>query len=144
MPPAAAIDPATGVFTWTPGYFDAGVYTAEITVTDELLEGLAAKLQSLDLDGGEQAVLGSILLDGEVMGGVAPVPLVAAKTAAFLVGKAVNAETLHAAADVLDQEIAPIDDVRGSARYKRLAARRILFAHALKAAPDLLQVEAFV
>ena len=78
------------------------------------------------------------------VGGVAPAPLLAAKTAAFLVDKPVTAETLHAAADVLDTEIAPIDDVRGSARYKRLAARRILFAHALKATPDLLKVEAFV
>ncbi|MCP4573611.1 MAG: 2Fe-2S iron-sulfur cluster binding domain-containing protein [bacterium] len=78
------------------------------------------------------------------VGGVAPVPFVAVKTAAFLVGKPVTAKTLHAAADVLDQEIAPIDDVRGSARYKRLAARRILFAHALKTAPNLLSVEAFV
>jgi xanthine dehydrogenase small subunit len=51
---------------------------------------------------------------------------------------------VHAAADIQDSEIAPIDDVRGSARYKRIAARRILFAHALKAAPDLLSVEAFV
>lgn len=78
------------------------------------------------------------------VGGVAPVPFLAEQAAAFLVGKPVTPETVHAAADVQDTEIAPIDDVRGSAKYKRLAARRVLFAHALKAASDLITVEALL
>lgn len=66
------------------------------------------------------------------VGGVAPVPLLARATSACLDGRPVDAGLLHEAADCLDDEIAPIDDVRGSAAYKRLLARRLLFAHGLK------------
>ena len=68
------------------------------------------------------------------VGGVAPVPLLARATSACLEGRPVDAALLHEAADCLDGEIAPIDDVRGSAAYKRLLARRLLFAHGLKLA----------
>ncbi len=68
------------------------------------------------------------------VGGVAPVPLLARATSACLEGRPVDAALLHEAADCLDGEIAPIDDVRGAAAYKRLLARRLLFAHGLKLA----------
>ena len=41
-------------------------------------------------------------------------------------------------------EIAPIDDVRGSAAYKRLLARRLLLAHVLRLAPDAVRFEELV
>ena len=44
----------------------------------------------------------------------------------------------------LAAEIAPIDDVRGSAAYKRELARRLLFAHVLRAAPDRVALEELV
>ncbi len=69
------------------------------------------------------------------IGGVAPVPLLARATSACLEGRPVDAALLHQAADCLDDEIAPIDDVRGAAAYKRLLARRLLYAHGLKLAP---------
>ncbi len=75
------------------------------------------------------------------VGGVAPVPLLARRTAAALVGRAPDAAAVLAAADVLDEEIAPIDDVRGSAAYKRLLARRILLAQVLALAPDAVTCE---
>ena len=78
------------------------------------------------------------------VGGVAPVPLLARRTSAFLAGRALDATTVHEAARVLDAEIAPIDDVRGSAAYKRELARRVLFAHALRLAPDRLRLEELV
>jgi xanthine dehydrogenase small subunit len=68
------------------------------------------------------------------VGGVAPVPLLARATSACLEGRPVDAARLREAADCLDGEIAPIDDVRGTATYKRLLARRLLFAHGLKLA----------
>ncbi|HOX27136.1 MAG TPA: FAD binding domain-containing protein [Candidatus Krumholzibacteria bacterium] len=78
------------------------------------------------------------------VGGVAPVPLSASSTAAYLTGRTLDAATALAAADVLESEIAPISDVRGSAGYKRELARRVLFAHLLRVAPDRLRVEELV
>jgi xanthine dehydrogenase small subunit len=75
------------------------------------------------------------------VGGVAPVPLLARKTMAFLLGRRLDADTVRQAAGVLLGEIAPIDDVRGSAAYKRELARRSLFAHALRIAPDRVRFE---
>lgn len=70
------------------------------------------------------------------VGGVAPIPLHASRTSEWLVGKPVTAETVREADRVLQDEIGPIDDVRGSARYKRLLARRFLFAHFTELYPE--------
>ena len=72
-------------------------------------------------------------------GGVAPVPLLATATAAALVGQPLSAATVRAAVAILQTEIAPIDDVRGSAAYKRLLAGRLLMAHVLKLAPGAVR-----
>jgi xanthine dehydrogenase small subunit len=63
------------------------------------------------------------------VGGVSPVPLYLEKTSASLRGREVNAEMLRKAAAILQEEIAPISDARGSADYKRLLARQLFFAH---------------
>ena len=68
-------------------------------------------------------------------GGVAPVPLLLTKTAAFLTGKTPDSETLTQANAVMQDEIAPISDIRGSETYKRLLARQLLHAHFLKMLP---------
>lgn len=78
------------------------------------------------------------------VGGVAPVPLLARRTMRFLTGRRLDAGTVREAATVLDGEIAPIDDVRGTAAYKRELARRCLFAHALRVAPDQVRCEELV
>lgn len=81
---------------------------------------------------------GVIIEAGLAAGGVAPVPLFLKKTSAFLAGKTLPAgdpmqSGLLAEADALLQsEIRPISDVRGSEPYKRLLARQLLFAHFLK------------
>ncbi len=75
------------------------------------------------------------------MGGVAPVPLLLKDTVEYLIGSEVTPEVVLKAADIMDGEIAPIDDVRGSATYKRLLARRVLMAHVLKLAPELVRFE---
>ena len=85
---------------------------------------------------------GGVLRDVRLaVGGVAPVPLVAAGAAAALEGQAPDAAVFAAAARALDAEIAPIDDVRGAAAYKRDLARRALAAHLLRAAPGCLDPE---
>ena len=78
------------------------------------------------------------------IGGVAPVPLLARKTSRYLTGRILDAATAHEAARILDSEIAPIDDVRGTAVYKRELARRVLFAHVLRLAPDQVGLEELV
>jgi xanthine dehydrogenase small subunit len=62
-------------------------------------------------------------------GGVAPIPLRLEKTAAYLCHRPLCDETLAGALGVMDGEIAPISDVRGSAAYKRRTLRHLLVAH---------------
>jgi len=78
------------------------------------------------------------------IGGVAPVPLLARKTSRYLTGRVLDAATAHEAARILDSEIAPMDDVRGTEVYKRELARRVLFAHVLRLAPDQVRLEELV
>lgn len=52
------------------------------------------------------------------MGSVAPVPLSCTRTASALPGLEVNAETIEVAKRELRKEIAPIDDLRSTARYR--------------------------
>ncbi|MDO7853116.1 FAD binding domain-containing protein [Hymenobacter convexus] len=70
-------------------------------------------------------------------GGVGPVPLLLARTSAFLQGRELTAETVSAANAVMQEEISPISDVRGTADYKRLLLRQLLWAHFLEFAPEL-------
>jgi xanthine dehydrogenase small subunit len=70
-------------------------------------------------------------------GGVGPVPLLLARTSEFLIGRELTAETLTAANTVMQAEISPISDVRGTADYKRLLLRQLLWAHFLEFAPEL-------
>jgi xanthine dehydrogenase small subunit len=77
------------------------------------------------------------------MGGVAPIPLYLIETSAFLIGKKTKnivqngitrmvldtTDWFDDAFTILQNEISPISDVRGSADYKRLLARQLLIAH---------------
>jgi xanthine dehydrogenase small subunit len=78
------------------------------------------------------------------VGGVAPIPLQLTRTAAALVGQPLTVETVRAALDVAQGEIAPISDVRGSAEYKRLLTRQLLIAHFTKSFPDQLPLGALL
>jgi xanthine dehydrogenase small subunit len=62
-------------------------------------------------------------------GGVAPIPLYLRETSEFLRGKQINDATLFEASEILQSEISPISDVRGSESYKRLLARQLFAAH---------------
>jgi len=63
------------------------------------------------------------------IGGVAAIPTYLHKTSAFLVGKSINKETLDASKTVLQEEISPISDIRGTTEYKRLLASQLFAAH---------------
>lgn len=75
-------------------------------------------------------------------GGVAAIPLYLSATCEYLHGKAVKPEILLAAGAIAQTEISPISDLRGSAEYKRLLFRQLLFAHFLKLFPELISWEA--
>ncbi len=75
------------------------------------------------------------------LGGIAAIPKFMAKTSAFLHGKELSIDTLGKALDVLQQEIAPIDDIRGSKEYKRLLARQLFLQHFLKLFGNMLDEE---
>ncbi len=62
-------------------------------------------------------------------GGVAPIPLYLKETSAFLTGKEVSEETIATGNEILQSEISPISDVRGTEQYKRLLLRQLFKAH---------------
>ena len=88
---------------------------------------------------------GKVLEDVHLsVGGVAPIPKYLNKTSEFLNHKVINNATLIAANNVLQQEIHPISDVRGSDEYKRLLARQLFFAHFVKLFPKKIDLTTLV
>jgi xanthine dehydrogenase small subunit len=69
-------------------------------------------------------------------GGVAPIPKYLTNTSAFLAGKPITNDTVRAATMVMNEEIAPISDARGTADYKRLLLRQLFFAHFMELFPE--------
>jgi len=62
-------------------------------------------------------------------GGVAPIPLYLKETSSFLNGKEISEATITAANEIMQSEISPISDVRGTEQYKRLLLRQLFRAH---------------
>ncbi|MDQ3749637.1 MAG: FAD binding domain-containing protein [Acidobacteriota bacterium] len=72
----------------------------------------------------------TVIVDAHVSaGGVAPIPLYLKKTSEFLRGKEIAEKTILQACEILQYEISPISDVRGSEGYKRLLLRQLFTAH---------------
>jgi carbon-monoxide dehydrogenase medium subunit len=57
---------------------------------------------------------------------VAPVPFVPIKAEEILAGKIITAESIREAAEAAMDAVTPIDDVRGSARYRKYMVRNLL------------------
>lgn len=93
-------------------------------------DDIASVNLALAVNGGDARTLGEVRL---AAGGVGPVPRLLADTSRALSGCALNAAAVRRALSGLDGEIAPIDDVRGTADYKRRALR-----HQIVAALDAL------
>jgi xanthine dehydrogenase small subunit len=74
-------------------------------------------------------------------GGVSPIPLFLKQASACLEAGALTAETVRQAAETADREIAPIDDVRGAADYKRRLLRQLIYAHFIKLFPQKIAFE---
>jgi len=65
-------------------------------------------------------------------GGVAPFPKYLSNTVEFLKGKKIDASVLNDAIKIMNDEIAPISDARGTKEYKQLLLRQLFLAHTLK------------
>lgn len=74
-------------------------------------------------------------------GGVGPIPTYLKNTCGYLQGKELNVKTIKGANEVLQSEIAPISDVRGTADYKRLLMRQLFYAHFIKLFPTQISLE---
>ncbi|GGW53806.1 xanthine dehydrogenase small subunit [Winogradskyella epiphytica] len=78
------------------------------------------------------------------VGGVAAIPKYLHETSKFLTGKSLTSKTILEASDILQNEISPISDVRGSSDYKRLLARQLFFAHFTESFPKQFTLNDFV
>ena len=75
-------------------------------------------------------------------GGVAPIPKYLSHTSEYLISKPMEESTIQSALDILQEEISPISDVRGSADYKRLLLRQLVFAHFMECFPETIGIKA--
>ena len=78
------------------------------------------------------------------VGGVAAVPKYLTKTNEFLIGKTINSKTVKEAEAVLQSEISPISDVRGTSEYKRLLAKQLFFAHFIELFPTQVEIKKLI
>jgi CO/xanthine dehydrogenase FAD-binding subunit len=69
---------------------------------------------------------GKVVAARIALGAVAPTPVRARTVEAFLLGRALDESTQREALRVLQKDIAPIDDVRAPAHYRRVAAAVLL------------------
>jgi xanthine dehydrogenase small subunit len=84
---------------------------------------------------------GDIITDARISaGGVYAFPLLLAKTSAFLIGKEITEELVTDATELVQTEIAPISDARGTSEYKRLLLSQLIKAHFIKLFP-LLEID---
>lgn len=78
------------------------------------------------------------------MGGVAPIPTYLSKTNQFLKHKTISVFTVKEAEKVLQSEINPISDVRGTETYKRALAKQLFYAHFITLFPQLINFQNLV
>ncbi|WP_460217825.1 FAD binding domain-containing protein [Psychroserpens sp. MEBiC05023] len=78
------------------------------------------------------------------IGGVAAIPKYLHDTSNFLTGKVLSLQTILEANNILQKEISPISDVRGTSEYKRLLGRQLFYAHFTELFPKQFNLNAFV
>jgi xanthine dehydrogenase small subunit len=77
-------------------------------------------------------------------GGVAPIPLYLKDTSKYLIGKKIDIDLINDSLAILQSEISPISDIRGSEEYKRLLLNQLFKAHFVELFPELISVEALI
>jgi len=66
------------------------------------------------------------------IGGVGPIPMYLTKVSDHVVGKTMDRKLVEEVLGILQSEISPISDARGSAQYKRRLARQLMLAQFLQ------------
>jgi xanthine dehydrogenase small subunit len=77
-------------------------------------------------------------------GGISPIPLYLENTSRFLLNKEITMDTVIEALPIIQSEISPISDVRGSEDYKRLLLNQLFKAHFIELFPELINIEALI
>ncbi len=75
------------------------------------------------------------------IGGTAEIPKYLHKTRAFLIDSDLHHENIIKAEKILQTEIDPISDVRGSSNYKRLLAKQLFYSHFIELFPDKIKFQ---
>ena len=70
-------------------------------------------------------------------GGVGPTPMFLKMASDFLQGKKVSEEIIEEAIAIMQSEISPISDARGTKEYKTLLLGQLIKAHFIRLYPDL-------
>jgi xanthine dehydrogenase small subunit len=123
--------------------------TFEVPKTNKFNFEKVCKRQYLDIASVNTAC--AISVDGTTisnadfsMGGVGPIPKYLAKTSAFLVNQSISIEVIKEAEKILQTEITPISDARGTVAYKRLLARQLFLAHFITLFPETFKMDDLV
>jgi len=77
-------------------------------------------------------------------GGIGPIPKYLNETSVYLTGKKVTNGVIIKANEIMQKEITPISDVRGSKEYKRLLLRQLMFAHFIKLCPESISLNELI
>ena len=75
------------------------------------------------------------------IGGVGPIPTYLVKTNAFLANKTIEVSVIKEAQEILQSELSPISDARGTEAYKRLLARQLFFGHFIALFSETIKME---
>ncbi len=78
------------------------------------------------IDINKEGIITSVHLSA---GGVAPFPKYLFNTVAFLTGKSLTEDVIKEAIEIINKEVAPISDARGTEAYKRLLLDKLFRAH---------------
>lgn len=101
-----------------------------------------AKRQHLDIASANSACLATTDDSGRILeislsaGGVGPVPMRLPRSEEYLRGREIDPSTAREAGEIAASECAPIDDVRGTAAYRRALVSRFIWAHLMRLVPE--------
>jgi xanthine dehydrogenase small subunit len=79
---------------------------------------------------------GVILSAGITAGGVGPIPLYLQQSSAFILNKPISPSLVDDLVELVQQEIQPISDTRGTSTYKRLLLAQLIKAHFFQLYPE--------
>jgi len=74
-------------------------------------------------------------------GGVGPIPKYLTKTSEFLANKTITVAVIKEAEQILQTELSPISDARGTEAYKRLLGRQLFFSHFITLFPEIIKMD---